>query len=120
MAAALPGRAAFLLLLLAAVLLADAARQPQDGVLAVDKKKHKHPYTAPTGMFIQVRDTRPQQSTALQRVTLSRLALTTHLHTFCVSTGARLQAAARRRPALQLWRPEALGGRAAVPGRQEE
>lgn len=54
MAGAVPSRAALVLLLLVAVQLADAARQPQDGVLAVEKKKHKHPYTAPTGMFIQV------------------------------------------------------------------
>jgi hypothetical protein len=44
-----------LLSLLLASQLAAAARQPQQSSMAVDKKHKKHPYTAPTGMFIQVR-----------------------------------------------------------------
>jgi hypothetical protein len=44
-----------LLCLLVGGQLATAARQPQDSSMTVDRRhKHKHPYSAPAGWFIQV------------------------------------------------------------------
>jgi hypothetical protein len=70
------------------------------------KKKKKKPYTSPPGLFIQVRLISASASPAIDQ-TNSWMPLWAGC---CGRAGTSIQAATRARPALQLWRVEAMGG----------